>query len=414
MIIKPFPAIRPDAAFASEVACLPYDVMNRAEALNMAADNPRSFLRVIRSEIDLDPTVSSYDPAVYEKAATTLKDFLSEGILIQDQQPFFYLYRQTMNGRNQLGIVACFSIDDYLNDRIKKHEYTRPEKEEDRIRHFDACNAHTEPVFLAHRTNDSLTRLMETYISQNKPVYDFISEDDIAHTLWVVNDASVVEEIIRLFDEQVPCVYIADGHHRTASSVKIGLKRREMQKDLDPNDPSQFIMAVTFPQEDLLIMEYNRVVKDLNGLSPDEFLSSVEENFTCTPVNTAYQPAKKHAFGMLLGTQWYELIAKPHTYDESDVISQLDVSILQDFLFRPILGIEDPRTDKRIDFVGGIRGINELERRTQHDMELGFSMFATTIEDLLQVADEHKIMPPKSTWFEPKLRSGLFIHSLQA
>lgn len=413
MLIKPFNAIRPDAVLAREVACLPYDVMNRAEAMRMAEGNPHSFLHVIRSEIDLDPTIGSYDASVYEKAAENLKKMQETEVLIQDETPCFYLYRQIMDGRSQLGIVATFSIDDYLNNTIKKHEFTRPVKEEDRIRHFDVCNAHTEPVFLTHRSNDALTNLLQSISQSQDPEYDFVSEDGIGHALWVIGDPDNIHQIQEIFNQEIDSLYIADGHHRTASSVKIGLQRREREKDLDPNDPSQFIMAVSFPQEDLLIMEYNRVVKDLNGLTPESFLLQVVQDFDCEPVGEAYQPTEKHHFGMLLENQWYHLTAKAHTYDEDDVISQLDVSILQDNLLHPILGIEDPRTDQRIDFVGGIRGIGELEQRVEQDMALAFALHATTIEDLLQVADENKVMPPKSTWFEPKLRSGLFIHSLK-
>lgn len=413
MLIKPFRAIRPDAPVARDVSCLPYDVMNRSEALRMSKDKPNSFLHVIRSEIDLSPEVGSYDTAVYEKAAENLVKMQSEKVLIQDDTPSFYIYRQVMDGRSQLGIVATFSIDDYMNGTIKKHELTRPVKEEDRIRHFDVCNAHTEPVFLTHRSNDNLTGMLNIIAREQTPVYDFVTEDGIGHTLWTVSDEETIDNIQSIFRHEIEFLYIADGHHRTASSAKIGLRRREEESDLDPDDPSQYLMAVTFPQEDLLIMEYNRVVKDLNGMSPEEFLTRVEANFDYEMVTTAYQPESKHEFGMFLEGQWYKLTAKSHTYDPDDVISQLDVSILQNHLLQPILGITDPRTDNRIDFVGGIRGIGELEQRVEKDMKVAFSMFATTIEDLLQVADEDKIMPPKSTWFEPKLRSGLFVHSLK-
>lgn len=412
MIIRPFKAIRPTAELAREVSCLPYDVMNRSEALRMSKDKPNSFLHVIRSEIDLSPEVGSYDKAVYEKAAENLNKMRTEGVMIQDDTPSFYLYRQVMDGRSQLGIVATFSIDDYMNGTIKKHELTRPEKEEDRIRHFDVCNAHTEPVFLTHRSNDNLTGLINIIAREQTPAYDFMTEDGIGHTLWVISDESTLENIQSIFRHEIDCLYIADGHHRTASSAKIGLRRREEIKGLDADDPSQFLMAVTFPQEDLLIMEYNRVVKDLNGMSEEDFVTRVKANFECETVDAAYQPESKHEFGMFMDGQWYKLTAKPHTFDPEDVISQLDVSILQNHLLQPILGIADPRTDSRIDFVGGIRGIGELELRVEKDMKVAFSMYATTIEDLLQVADEDKIMPPKSTWFEPKLRSGLFVHSL--
>ena len=413
MLIRPFPAIRPTPDLVKEVSCLPYDVMNRMEAVKMAEGKPFSFLHVIRSEIDLDPVVGAYDQAVYQKASLNLQSMLQAGTLAQDPEPYFYLYQQTLAGRKQLGLVACFHIDDYLNNRIKKHELTRPEKEEDRIRHFDACNAHTEPVFLTHRSNENLTVLMNDYTLQDSPAYDFTTEDGVGHALWVVNDPIVIHQIETIFDQEIPHLYIADGHHRTASSVKIGLQRRETVKNLDPHDPSQYLMAVTFPQDDLMIMEYNRVVKDLNGMTPEELLQRLEADFECQEVEEAFQPDLKHTFGMHLNNRWYRLTAKPHTYREDDVISQLDVNILQNSLLHPLLNILDPRTDKRIDFVGGIRGIGELEKRVQEDMALAFSLYPTTIEDLLSVADENKIMPPKSTWFEPKLRSGLFIHSLK-
>ncbi len=410
MKIRPFKALRPAPGLASEVACLPYDVMNTEEAAKMAEGNPHSFLHVIRSEIDLPEVSSQYDHQVYRQAQNNLHDMVKNQILVQDEVPSFYLYRQRMEGRQQLGIVACHSIDDYENGLIKKHEFTRPEKEKDRIRHFDQCDAHTEPVFLTYRSEETFTGMIRQYAVEQKPVYDFTTEDEIQHTLWVVSDEEWIHRMAEAFEHNVHALYIADGHHRTASAAKIGLKRREENPGLDPNDESQFLMAVSFPQEDLYCMEYNRVVKDLNGMTPDELLARVSQHFECEPVENAYQPKEKHEFGMLLNKHWYRLIAKPHTYAENDVIQQLDVSILQKYLLQPILGILDPRTDKRIDFVGGIRGIKELERRVHKDMELAFSMYPTTIDDLLQVADEDKIMPPKSTWFEPKLRSGIFLH----
>ncbi|RQD70293.1 MAG: DUF1015 domain-containing protein [Tindallia sp. MSAO_Bac2] len=413
MKIRPFKALRPAPDLASMVACLPYDVMNTEEAAKMAEGNPHSFLHVIRSEIDLPQASNQYDQQVYEQAQKNLDSMIKKHTLIQDKSPSFYLYRQCMDGRQQLGIVACHPIDDYENGLIKKHEFTRPEKEKDRIRHFDQCDAHTEPVFLTYRSEENFTGMIRQYAEENEPVYDFTTEDKIQHTLWVVSDKEWVQRMSETFKNNVEALYIADGHHRTASAAKIGLKRREENPDLDPNDESQFLMAVSFPQEDLYCMEYNRVVKDLNGMSVDELLARISQHFECEPVEKAYQPKEKHEFGMLLNNHWYRLIAKPHTYAENDVIQQLDVSILQNYLLQPILGILDPRTDKRIDFVGGIRGIEELERRVQNDMELAFSMYPTTIDDLLQVADEDKIMPPKSTWFEPKLRSGIFLHPFQ-
>lgn len=410
MKIRPFKALRPDPSLASEVACLPYDVMNTEEAAKMAKGNPNSFLHVIRSEISLPKTSNQYDHLVYQQARRNLSNMIKKQVLIQDEVPSFYLYQQQMKGRQQLGIVACHSIDDYNNGFIKKHEFTRPEKEQDRIRHFDECDAHTEPIFLTYRSNELFTKLLHQYASTHEPVYDFDTEDEIQHTLWVIDEEDWIHRIAQTFEDTIAALYIADGHHRTASAFKIGMKRRDQNPNMDPNDESQFLMAVSFPQEDLYCMEYNRVVTDLNGMTPDELLAKLAEHFECEPLEHPYKPKEKHEFGMLLNKNWYRLIAKPHTYLDNDVIQQLDVSILQHYLLQPILDIIDPRTDKRIDFVGGIRGIEELERRVQEDMQLAISMYPTTIDDLLQVADEDKIMPPKSTWFEPKLRSGIFIH----
>ena len=411
MNVYPFPAIRPNSSVAMSVSCLPYDVMNRTEAARMAQGNPHSFLRVIRSEIDIDPSVSSYDSSVYAKASENLNQMIRAGTFIQDDTPCLYLYEQTLDNISQLGIVACFSIDDYLEGRIKKHELTRPEKEVDRIQHFDACHAHTEPVFLAHRSHEPLDNLLKSYSLSNEPAYSFRTDDQVLHRLWVIHQESEIHEIQRVFQSGIPHVYIADGHHRTASSVKIGLKRKEENPDISTDDPSQYIMAVSFPHSDLRIMEYNRVVTDLNGLEPDSFLEMLLQNFLCEPSAGHVKPKKKHTFGMFLNDQWYRLEALPHTYNGKDVINSLDVSILQRHILEPLLGISDPRTDQRIDFVGGIRGIHELEKRVHTDMTLAFSLFPTTMDDLMQVADENKIMPPKSTWFEPKLRSGLFVHS---
>ncbi len=413
-VVKPFAAVRPKAEKAEEVSALPYDVMNRKEAAEMAQGKPDSFLRVSRSEIDLDEEVSSYDPKVYQKARENLMDMMGRRVLIKDQEAKFYIYRQIMNGRAQTGIVARASVDDYLNDVIKKHEHTRPEKEKDRINHFDVTNANTEPVFFAYRSQEKINEILEEWIDKNRPVYDFVSEDQIRHQLWLVDRRGVIETLEALFRE-VPNLYIADGHHRTASAAKVALARREENPDYTGEEPFNYMMAVIFPQEELLIMDYNRVVKDLNGHSTREFLEKIQENFELeqVPGNEAYRPEKVHRFGMYLENRWYKLTAKDRVIDDKDPVKRLDVSILQENLLHPVLGIENPRTDQRIDFVGGIRGLKELENRVAKDMKVAFSMYPTPIEDLFAISDAGEVMPPKSTWFEPKLRSGLFVYLLE-
>lgn len=412
-IVKPFKGIRPNPSLADKVAALPYDVMNREEAKQMAEGNPYSFLHVSRSEIDLDENVNPYDKVVYEKAAENLKKMISEGVMIQDQQPVYYIYRQIMNGRAQTGIVACSSIDEYQNDIIKKHEYTRPEKEVDRINNFDYCNANTEPVFFAYRSTEEISNLINQWIDAHKPVYDFTTDDNITHILWVIDDPQKVNTIEEMF-KKVQYLYIADGHHRTASAVKVGLKRREENPNYTGDEEFNFLMTVIFPDDELLIMDYNRVVKDLNGLTTESYLEEVAKVFDVEEWKGEgpYHPEARHTFGMYLENKWYKLTAKPTIINEDDQVERLDVSILQKNLLHPILGIENPRTDKRIDFVGGIRGLKELERRVSKDMKVAFSMYPPSMEELFDIADVGEVMPPKSTWFEPKLRSGLFVHEL--
>lgn len=413
VIFKPFKAIRANEAFVEKVASLPYDVMNREEAKEMAKGNEHSFLHVVRSEIDLDDTVDIHDIKVYEKAKENLNRMVNDKILIQDNTPRYYIYRQIMWGRVQTGLVGCTSIDDYLNDVIKKHEFTRPEKEEDRINNFDYCNANTAPIFLTYRKNDAINTIVNEWIKLNRPMYHFTSNDEIIHIAWQIDDEELVKKIEKIFND-TDCLYIADGHHRSASSVKVGIKRRAEKEDYIGGEPFNYFMSVLFPDEDLFIMDYNRVVKDLNGYSIDEFMKKVSEKFDVEAYDGSgpYRPSEKHTFGMYLDNKWYELTAKQGTYNTEDAVERLDASILQNNLLDPILGINNPRTDKRIDFVGGIRGLEELERRVDNDMKIAFSMYPTTIEDLMGVADAGKVMPPKSTWFEPKLRSGLFVHSL--
>ena len=409
--IKPFSAVRPAISFADQMLSLPYDVMNRAEAAEMAKGKPYSFLHICRSEIDLMDQNNPYDPSVYEKAKETLDAFLAEGVLIQDGSPGFYVYRLTMNGRSQTGLVACTSIDEYLDQTIKKHEFTRVEKELDRIRHFDVCNANTEPVFLTYRNRAEIRTALNDWVTAHTPVYDLMTADGIGHTLWLLDDSNVIEYLIQSFAE-IPSLYIADGHHRTASAVKVGLSRRDSNPAYKAGAESDYFMAVLFPDTELQIFDYNRVVKDLNGLSLDGFLAQLGTKFLVEERKTGpYGPEGKHVFSMYLYGTWYRLTALEGILTDH-VIDGLDVSILQTHVLAPLLGIDDPRTDKRIDFVGGIRGLEELERRVQLDMAVAFALYPVSIEELLAVSDQGLVMPPKSTWFEPKLGSGLFVHLL--
>lgn len=412
-IVRAFKAIRPTQERADQVAALPYDVMNSEEAREMVEGNSYSFLHVDKAEIDLDPSIDVYDKKVYAKARDNLYGMIQENVLVEDQVPSLYIYRQIMDGRVQTGVVGCCSIDEYIHNIIKKHEFTRADKEQDRINHVDYCDANTGPIFLTYRHVDAIDEIVNSWVEDHHPLYDFIAEDGIAHIVWIVDDAKVVAQLTELF-KGVDDLYIADGHHRTASAVKVGLMRREQNPGFTGEEEFNYFLSVIFPDKDLYIMDYNRVVKDLNGNSSEEFMSKVAESFTVTPYtgDGPYKPGAKHTYGMFLDGQWYQLAAKEGTYNPNDPVDRLDVSILQNNLLRPILGIEDPRTDKRVDFIGGIRGLKELERRVNEGMKVAFSMFATTIDDLMAIADAGQVMPPKSTWFEPKLRSGLFIHKL--
>ncbi|MBO8158321.1 DUF1015 family protein [Thermosyntropha sp.] len=411
-VVRPFRAIRPVKELASKVAALPYDVMDSDEAREMVKGNPYSFLHVDKAEIDLDPSIDLYDKRVYEKARDNLNRMIEEGIFIQDEKPYFYIYQQIMDGRVQTGLVACTSIDDYMNDIIKKHEHTRAEKEQDRINHVDYCDANTGPIFLTYRVKPEIDSIVKGW-TKNEPLYDFVSEDGVAHKVWVIDDEETVNKLVELF-KTVDYLYIADGHHRCASAVKVGKMRREANPGYTGEEEFNYFLSVIFPDIDLYIMDYNRVVKDLNGLSVEEFLNKISEKFKVEKAEKApYKPETKHTFGMYLEGQWYKLTAKEGIFNPDDPVDRLDVSILQNNLLAPVLGILDPRTDKRIDFVGGIRGLKELERRVNSgEMKVAFSMYPTTIDDLMDIADAGKVMPPKSTWFEPKLRSGIFIHKL--
>lgn len=409
--IKPFKAYRPTPSMAETIAALPYDVYNRQEATAVVQANPKSFLAIDRAETGFGPEVDTYDESVYLRAASMLREWIAEGSFIQEEKPCYYLYEQTFMGRRQTGIVGCASIDDYLNNVIKKHENTRADKEADRIRHVDVCSMQTGPIFLAYREKEHLNQLIGEEKEVHAPIYDFVSEDGIGHRVWVIADEARIQQITEAF-QQIPAIYIADGHHRCASAVKVGLKRREQYPDYTGAEEFNSFLAVIFADSELAIMDYNRVVKDLNGLSKEEFLEQVKKSFEVVPADQAVSPGEKGMYGMYLDSTWYELKAKTAVRSE-DAVAGLDVSILQDYLLEPILGIQDPKTDKRIDFVGGIRGLGELERRVHRDMDVAFSLYPTSMAELLAVADANRLMPPKSTWFEPKLRSGLFLHEIE-
>lgn len=410
--IRPFKAIRPKENLASKVASLPYDVFNRKEAYERVKENPDSFLAIDRPETQFPEEYDMYAKEVYEKAGNMLWNQVENGVFIQDETPCFYIYEQTMNGRVQTGIVACASIVDYINGVIKKHENTREDKEQDRINHVYTCKAQTGPIFLCYRKNRLLSELVEKVKEVDEPVYDFTDEDGIRSRVFVISDLEETETISRVFTS-IKDIYIADGHHRCASAVKVGLKMREEAKDkIRGKLKSDYFLSVLFPDSDLMIMDYNRVVKDLNGLDSMEFLDKLSEIFMVKEETTSVKPSKKGEFGLFLDDKWYRLNAKELILND-DPVKGLDVSLLQDNVLGPILGIDDPRTDKRIDFVGGIRGLGELEERCHKDMKLAFSMYPTSIDELFNVADAGLLMPPKSTWFEPKLLSGLFIHDIR-
>jgi uncharacterized protein (DUF1015 family) len=379
----------------------------------MVKGNPYSFLHVDKAEIDLDRSIDLYDKKVYEKASENLNKMIEDGVLVEENKPCLYIYRLIMNGKSQTGIVGCTSVDEYMNNIIKKHEFTRAEKEQDRINHVDYCDAHTGPIFLTYRNRKDLHDIMDAW-TKKEPVYNFKAEDGISHIVWVIDDEATINKIKELFGK-IDYLYIADGHHRAASAVKVGAKRRQENPNYTGEEEFNFFLSVIFPDSDLNVMDYNRVVKDLNGLSSKEYMDKVSEKFEISEYNGegCFKPTSKNTYGMYLDSKWYKLTAKQGTFHPNDPVERLDVSILQNNLLRPILGIEDPRTDKRIDFIGGIRGLKELEKRVNEGMKVAFSMYPTTVDDLMSIADAGKVMPPKSTWFEPKLRSGLFIHKLK-
>lgn len=410
--IKPFICVRPAVDKVAEIAALPYDVYNRAEAKAVVEKNPQSFLAIDRAETQFPDDVDTYDPRVYQKAHDMLCDWIAKGAFIRDEQRAYYVYELTMDGRVQTGITACASIDDYANNVIKKHENTRADKEQDRINHVDTCSAQTGPIFLAYRSNDVIREIVKK-TKEGVALYDFTAEDGIRHCVFKISDPADVAAIEKAFDG-IQEIYIADGHHRAASAVKVGFKRREEHPDYDGTEEFNYFLSVLFPDEELMIMDYNRVVKDLNGFSDEAFLAKVQELFDVKKVSKAdRKPEKKGDFSMYLDGNWY-LCTIRESDQSTDPVKGLDVSLLQDLLLSPVLGIGDPKTDKRIDFVGGIRGLDELERRCSPDGDCicAFAMYPTDIQELFAVADAGLLMPPKSTWFEPKLRSGLFIHEI--
>jgi uncharacterized protein (DUF1015 family) len=410
--IKPFKALRPKKELAEKVAALPYDVMSVAEAREMAAGNPFSFLHISRPEIDLASDIDVHSEPVYLQGRKTLEKFVREGILVQDPSDCYYVYRQKMGSVIQTGLVVCAGVDDYQSGVIKKHEHTRADKEEDRVRHIDCLDANDEPVFYTYKSVPAIAAIIEG-VTGGKAAYDFTTDDGVAHTLWVVADRDLIDRLTAGFAE-IPTLYVADGHHRSAAASRV----RDLRKGQNPSHTGReeynFFLTVIFPDNEMNIMPYNRVVKDLNRLTVAEFITRVGERFDITPVPAPFEPAQSHHFCMFLAGKCYELRAKPGSFAEHDAVGVLDVSILQDNLLSPILGVRNPRTDQRIHFVGGIRGIGELMRLVNSgEYQVGFALHPTSIKELMELADADKIMPPKSTWFEPKLRSGLFVHLLR-
>ena len=410
--VKPFRGVRPPKEYVEKVASKPYDVLSSEEARAEAGDNEMSLYHIIKPEIDFEPGTGEHEPKVYDKAVENFKKFQDKGWLVQDDQDCYYIYAQTMDGRTQYGFVVGASVEDYLTGRIKKHELTRREKEADRMHHIEINNANIEPVFLAFPDNNTLEDIIDR-TAQTTPEYDFVSEDGIGHTLWVIRDKETIETITKEFGK-IPYLYIADGHHRTAAAAHVGEEKAKADPNHNGSEEYNYLLAVCFPQSHLKVMDYNRVVVDLNGNTEEQFLEKLSEKFIVEDKGTdIYKPAKLHNFSLYLAGKWYSLTAKEGTYDDNDPIGVLDVTISSDYILRDILGITDLRTDKRIDFVGGIRGLGELKRRVDSgEMKMALALYPVTMKQIIDIADSGKIMPPKATWFEPKLRSGLIIHKL--
>jgi uncharacterized protein (DUF1015 family) len=410
--LKPFKGLRPPKELAKEVAARPYDVLSSEEAREEATQY--SLLHITKPEIDFEPGIDVHSQQVYDKAKENFKKFKDEGILLQDKEDYLYIYAQTMNGRTQYGLVGCASVEDYMTAKVKKHELTRPDKEEDRMKHVRITNANMEPVFYAYRAVPEIDKIIETIVQTQDPEYDFTADDDIGHHFWIIRDNGTIKKLVQLFDE-LPATYIADGHHRTAAAALVGNEKKNTNPDHTGDEEYNYFMAVHFPDNQLRIMDYNRVVKDLHGLTAEEFLDYLNKSFTVNERGTEeFKPQKLHTFGMYLDGKWYELIAHEDTYDDLDPIGRLDVTILTRAVLHPILDITDLRTSKRIDFVGGTRGLGELKRRVDSgEMKIAFALYPVSMDQLMDIADTGNIMPPKSTWFAPKLRSGLVVHSLE-
>lgn len=410
--IKPFKGLRPPRELVTQVASRPYDVLNSNEARKEAEGNPKSLYHIIKPEIDFDETTDEHDPKVYDKAVENFNAFQQNGWLVQDNEEHYYIYAQTMDGRTQYGIVVAANVDDYMNERIKKHELTRRDKEEDRMKHVRINNANVEPVFFAFPDNEALESIIKK-VTEGKPEYDFTAPDGFGHHFWVIDDRETIDAITKEF-EKIPYLYIADGHHRTAAAALVGNEKAKQNPNHTGQEEYNYFLAVAFPASHLKIIDYNRVVKDLNGLTPDEFLEKLNKDFTVTDKGTeTYHPQHLHDFALYLGGHWYSLQPKPGRYNDSDPIGILDVTISSDLILRDILGITDLRSDNRIDFVGGIRGLNELKRRVDSgEMAMALALYPVSMKQLMDIADTGNIMPPKTTWFEPKLRSGLVIHKL--
>ena len=414
-IIKAFKGLRPPVEIVKELASRPYDVLNSAEARVEAGGNPHSLLHVTKAEIDLPEGVDEHSQEVYDKVVENYNNFKKNGWLVQDEEEKLYIYAQTMDGRTQYGIVACAHSDDYINGIIKKHELTRKDKEEDRMIHVRITNANVEPVFFAYPAHQEIDAIVENIVKNQKPVYDFVGkEDGFGHTLWVIDDKNTIARLVEIFDKDIPAMYIADGHHRSAAAALIGQEKKAQNPNHTGDEEYNYFMTVIFPDNQLKIIDYNRVVKDLNGLSKDEFLAALNEAFEVEKMGAdIYKPSKLHEFSVYIDGEWYKLNAKPGTYNDNDPIGVLDVTILSNLVLDKILDIKDLRTSKRIDFVGGIRGLGELKRRVDNgEMVAAFALYPVSMKQLIDIADSGNIMPPKTTWFEPKLRSGLVIHEL--
>ena len=411
MKIKPFAGVRPPKDLAAQVASRPYDVLNSVEAKQEAGE--KSLLHIIKPEIDFDPIADEHSQAVYDKAVENFKLWQERGWLVQDPKEMYYIYAQTMDGRTQYGLVAAANVDDYMSGKIKKHELTRKDKEDDRMIHVRIQNANIEPVFFAYPDVDEMNKIVADWVAAHAPEYDFVAPDGFGHTFWAITDDVVNARITEIF-KNIPAMYVADGHHRTAAAARVGAEKRAQNPNHTGDEEYNYFLAVIFPESQLHVIDYNRVVRDLNGLTPDEFLAKVSESFDVTDMGTEiYKPTKLHNFGMYLNGHWYSLTAKSGTYNDNDPIGVLDVTVLSNLVFDKILNLGDLRTSKRIDFVGGIRGLSELQKRVDSgEMVAAFALYPVTMRQIIDIADTGNIMPPKTTWFEPKLRSGLVIHKL--